>query len=227
MQTRKMPHMIRKFLTFILIIFALSTQANADFVQVDKKIVILIDTSGSMNPLKFRWQLNGYADALLQPEISQAIDQGHFKKIAVAVIQFSSNTYLSIDWTIIDTTNIHHFSDQVRNIIREQNRMTGLGLGLNHAREMIQDTKIQSTQTIILVSGDGKNNISIPAWPLSEEISTFLKVTIVGVIIPGEWNLKEFFEQKVIAGPGKFLVEANSSEDFTQALIQLFRLNER
>jgi hypothetical protein len=220
--------MIRILLTMILLLGTLLPIHAEDLVQVDKKIVLLLDASGSMSTQAFKWQLDGYADALDHPSILTALNASTHKKIAITVLQFSSNVFLSLDWTIVDSDNINDFADQVRSIERAQYLSTAIGNGLNVARKMIQESPhIQATQTIILVSGDGVNNHGIPAWPISQEISEYLKVTIVGVVIPiPRQDVPKFYRTYVTFGPGNFIQIAEDSNDFKKALLNVLTLND-
>jgi len=201
--------------------------ASAPPPVVDKRIILLIDSSRSMTDEAYSWQLNGFANAFLTPESMEAIARGRNGSIAVALIQFSSRTAVSLDWTIVDTTSVDDFAAKLRVVPRFTPDSTSIGVGLNRARQLIQRTDIQSSQTIIMVSGDGPNNVGFPPYPISEEISSWLKTTIVGIALesPDEFELETYYRKFITRGPGNFVAWARTEDDLRDALVRVLTLN--
>ena len=195
--------------------------------MVDKRIILLIDSSRSMTDEHYSWQLNGFADAFLSDETIEAIAEGKNSSIAMALVQFSSRVSVSLDWTIVDPSNIEAFAAKLRTVPRFRPDSTSIGLGLSKAGQMIEKTKIQAVQTIIIVSGDGPNNVGFPPYPISEEISSWLKTTIVGIALESaeEYELETYYRKFVARGPGNFVVWARSEEDLKNALVRVLTLN--
>lgn len=195
--------------------------------MVDKRIILLIDSSRSMTDEHYSWQLNGFADAFLSDESIEAIAEGKNSSIAMALVQFSSRVSVSLDWTIVDPSNIEAFAAKLRTVPRFRPDSTSIGLGLSKAGQMIEKTKIQAVQTIIIVSGDGPNNVGFPPYPISEEISSWLKTTIVGIALESveEYELETYYRKFVARGPGNFVVWARSEEDLKNALVRVLTLN--
>jgi|GEM_PF-6654406 len=195
---------------------------------VDKRIILLIDSSKSMTDQHYSWQLNGFADAFLSPESLRAIESGKNGSVAVGLIQFSSRAVISMDWTIVTPQTVADFAAELRTIPRFAPDSTSIGLGLNRARMMIQGTDIQSAQTIIMVSGDGPNNVGFAPWPISEEISSWLKTTIVGIALESNegFELETYYRKFVTRGPGNFIAWARSEDDLRNALVRVLTLND-
>lgn len=196
---------------------------------VDKRIILLIDSSKSMTDEHYSWQLNGFADAFLSADSIAAIAEGKNASIAMALVQFSSRVSVSLDWTIVTPDNIEAFAAKLRTIPRFRPDSTSIGLGLSKAGQMIQRTEIQSSQTIIMVSGDGPNNVGFPPYPISEEISSWLKTTIVGIALESadEYELETYYRKFVARGPGNFVVWARSEDDLRNALVRVLTLNNK
>jgi len=196
---------------------------------VDKRIILLIDSSKSMTDEHYSWQLNGFADAFLSADSIAAIAEGKNASIAMALVQFSSRVSVSLDWTIVTPDNIEVFAAKLRTIPRFRPDSTSIGLGLSKAGQMIQRTEIQSSQTIIMVSGDGPNNVGFPPYPISEEISSWLKTTIVGIALESadEYELETYYRKFVARGPGNFVVWARSEDDLRNALVRVLTLNNK
>lgn len=196
--------------------------------QVDKKIVLAIDVSGSITPKMYNWQIQGYANALRSPQIAKSISNGHFGRVAFAVIQFSTNTFLMVDWKIVDQHNITELADSIESMSRQEKRQTGIGRALQFSKNLIRNSDIESLQTIIIMNGQDDQNVGIHPWPLSQQISEYLKVTIVGVVIPFRLRTKDpelFYRSYITFGPGNFVLIANDSADFEKGLTKVFKLN--
>ena len=196
--------------------------------QVDKKIVLAIDVSGSVNQEMYLWQIQGYADALRSAQVSQSIANGHFGKVAIAVIQFSTNAHLIVDWKIVDQNNIRDLAKSIESMSRQETSLTGIGRALQFSKDLILNSNIESLQTIIIMNGQDDQNVGVHPWPLSQQISEYLKVTIVGVVIPFQLRTKDpelFYRNYITFGPGNFVLIANKSEDFEKGLVKVFDLN--
>jgi hypothetical protein len=68
--------------------------------QVDLLLVLAMDVSRSMDQAKFQLQRQGYAAAISDPQVLQAIDSGPHQKIAICFIDWSGpfEQKLVIDW---------------------------------------------------------------------------------------------------------------------------------
>src|SRR5580700_9404770 len=67
-------------------VLALTVAASAALAapeQVDLKLVLAVDVSGSINDEELRVERDGTADAFLNPDVIQAIQSGALGKIAV------------------------------------------------------------------------------------------------------------------------------------------------
>src|SRR4029077_15941418 len=72
--------------------------------QTDLLLVLAMDVSRSMDQAKFLLQRQGYAAAISNPQVLNAIKSGPHQKIALCFIDWSGplEQKLVIDWTIID-----------------------------------------------------------------------------------------------------------------------------
>src|SRR6266849_10815908 len=72
--------------------------------QTDLLLVLAMDVSRSMDQAKFRLQREGYAAAISNPQVLNAIKSGAHQKIAICFIDWSGpgEQNLVIGWNIID-----------------------------------------------------------------------------------------------------------------------------
>src|SRR5512146_3338488 len=71
---------------------------------VDLLLVLAADVSRSVDATKFQLQREGYAAAIANPRVLEAIRSGRNRRIAVAFVEWSGfgNQKVVIDWTAID-----------------------------------------------------------------------------------------------------------------------------
>src|SRR5258707_12233163 len=84
--------------------------------EVDLLLVLSSDVSRSIDAPKFKLQRDGYAAAIINPRVIQAIGSGALGKIAVSFVEWSGvgAQKIVIDWTIIrDEATAKDFSAQV------------------------------------------------------------------------------------------------------------------
>src|SRR6201989_3011380 len=89
-------------LGLIALLGAAGTAARAQE-PVDLLLVLASDVSRSVDTRKFELQRQGYAAALSNPRVVEALRSGPHGKIAICFVEWSgqSSQKLVIDWTIV------------------------------------------------------------------------------------------------------------------------------
>src|ERR1700742_2829842 len=97
-----MTRVIRSIVIACAALLALSAPARAAE-GVDLLLVLASDVSRSVDTRKFQLQREGYAAALSNPRVIDAIKSGPHVRIAICFIEWSGATSqkLVIDWTIV------------------------------------------------------------------------------------------------------------------------------
>src|SRR6478735_10718808 len=97
-----MLHALRALLIAVVAI-ALAPLAQAAE-QVDLLLVFAADVSRSVDQPKFQLQREGYAAAISDKRVLEAITGGRNRRIAVSFVEWSgvSSQKVLIDWTVID-----------------------------------------------------------------------------------------------------------------------------
>jgi hypothetical protein len=196
--------------------------------QVDLKLVIATDVSGSINDEEARLQREGTAGAFLDADVVKAISNGSLGRIAVAMIDFSSPDYdkVIIDWHIIrDKASATTFAELVRDSPRTPGRRTSVSSALELGSLLIESSEkdIVATRKVIDVSGDGPNN---DGNPMRE---THDRVVGQGIVVNGLPimddnangyfpNLDKYYAACVAGGRGSFVVVVRSFKDFGAAM---------
>jgi Protein of unknown function (DUF1194) len=202
--------------------------------EVDLLLVLSSDVSRSIDAPKFKLQRDGYAAAIINPRVIQAIRSGALGKIAVSFVEWSGvgAQKVVIDWTIIqDEASAKDFSAQVIEAPRAFADRTSISGGIDFAMAQLARAPFRANRRTIDVSGDGTNNAGRDVTDARDEA---LKqgVTINGLVIlserPMSWNadhtnppggLDNYYRNNVMGGPGAFVLVAENFESFGQAIL--------
>ena len=104
--------------------------------RVDLLLALAMDVSRSMEQPKFLLQREGYAAAIANPQVLNAIKFGPHQRIAVCFIDWSGpdQQQIVIDWSVIDgVATARHFSDMIFKASRSFHESTAIGAGINFA----------------------------------------------------------------------------------------------
>ena len=127
-----MTHLRRSVLGVVALVLALCGAARAAE-QVDLLLVLASDVSRSVDTRKFQLQREGYAAALSNPRVIEAIKSGPHGRIAICFIEWSGATSqkLVIDWTMVsDLASARRIGDQMLELPRSFADRTSISAGL-------------------------------------------------------------------------------------------------
>jgi len=203
--------------------------------RVDLILALAADVSRSVDATKFHLQREGYAQAMTNPQVIEAIRSGATGRIAVCFIEWSgvSSQKLVIDWTrISDADSARQFSDGIVEAPRSFADRTAISGGIDFAMAQLERAPFEATRRAIDVSGDGTNNSGRDVASARDE-AVAKGVTINGLVIlsdaPLVWNpehtnppggLAEYYRRNVIGGSSAFVMVAQDFASFGQALIK-------
>jgi len=202
--------------------------APAAPIQVDLKLALATDVSGSVDNDEFRIQRQGTAEAFADPEVVKAIQSGSLGRIAVAMFDFSSPEFAQviIGWHVIsDRASAEAFANLIREAPRTPGRRTSVSSALELGTLLLESSEkdIIATRRVIDVSGDGPNNDGNPMTEVREK--TLAQGIIVnGLPIMDESgngyfpNLDKYYAACVAGGRGAFVVVVHSFKDFGAAM---------
>ncbi len=202
--------------------------------EVDLLLVLAADVSRSVDQPKFQLQREGYAAAISDPRVLEAITSGAKKRIAICFVEWSGMgaQKLVIDWTMIsDAASARQFGDQLLEAPRSFADRTSISGGIDFSLAQFERSPFESRRKTIDVSGDGTNNSGRDVTIARDE-AVAKGVTINGLVILSErplpWNpehtnppggLGNYFKQNVMGGPGAFVMVAENFGSFGMAII--------
>ena len=225
---------VRLLLAISTLIAAQMPLARAEE-DVDLLLVLAVDVSRSIDQPKFMLQRDGYAAAVSNRSVLEAIKSGPHQKIALAFAEWSGYgaQKLVIDWTVIDGLEAgRRFGDQIVEAPRSFADRTSISGGIDFAAAQLARAPFKAPRRVIDVSGDGTNNAGREVTAARDE-AVAKGILINGLVIltnnqllfnaehtnpPG--GLEKYYRDNVVGGPGAFVMVAEDFNAFGKAIIK-------
>jgi hypothetical protein len=202
--------------------------------NVDLLLVLAADVSRSIDAAKFQLQREGYAAAISDPRVLDAIRSGRNGRIGLSFVEWSGvgAQHVVIDWSAVgDTASAKDFGDRLSEAPRSFADRTSISGAIEFAMDHLSHAPFASARRTIDISGDGTNNAGRDVTALRDD-AVGKGVTINGLVIlsenPMSWNpdhtnppggLDNYYRNNVIGGPGAFVMVAQNFNSFGQAMI--------
>jgi hypothetical protein len=199
----------------------------------DLLLVLAADVSRSVDHQKFQLQREGYAAAMMNPRVIEAIRSGPHGRIAVSFVEWSGYGAQKtvIDWTLIgDVASARAFGDRIREAPRSFADRTSISGAIDFAVRQFDHAAYGAVRRVIDLSGDGTNNAGRDV-ALARNDAIAKGIVINGLVILSErpipWNpehtnppggLAQYYREKVTGGPGSFVMVAEDFKSFGRAL---------
>jgi hypothetical protein len=197
--------------------------ARAAELELDLKLVLAVDASGSVSTERFELQKQGYAQAFRDPRVLRAIGSLPSQAMAATMMQWTGPSLhvQVVPWTVLqDAASAGGFADRIAAAPR---RLFGGGTSISGAidegRRLMDTYPPQALRRVIDISGDGANNNGRRVSVARDE------AVADGVIINGlpilnvEPDLDEHYRNQVIGGPGSFLIAIDNYGQFAEAIV--------
>lgn len=194
--------------------------------DTDLELVLLADASGSIDAREIAFQRQGYAEAITDPEVLSAIANTAYGTIAVIYVEWAANQAVVADWTLIDgPDSAQAFAAELLSKPRQAYGRNAIGAALLEGLRLMDTNAHDGWRRVIDFSGDSANNWSGPS--IAEARTTVLAagVTINALPIlrpddPGRAHggLEAMYEERIIGGPGAFVVTAEDRASFAAAV---------
>ncbi|MFC3613042.1 DUF1194 domain-containing protein [Lutimaribacter marinistellae] len=180
----------------------------------DLALALAVDVSGSVDSEEFRIQMDGLAEGLRDPLVSEALVRG---RANLMLVQWTGTARqrITIPWTPIESfADLEAFAQAVANDPRVwRNYSTAIGEALGLVLTAF-DEGPDCTRRLIDVSGDGPSNEGIEPASLHPELRA-RGITVNAIAIEeSEPDLTAYFFENVITGEGAFVVSAAGFRDY-------------
>ena len=225
---------VRLLLAISTLIAAQMPLARAEE-DVDLLLVLAVDVSRSIDQPKFMLQRDGYAAAVSNRSVLEAIKSGPHQKIALAFAEWSGYgaQKLVIDWTVIDGLEAgRRFGDQIVEAPRSFADRTSISGGIDFAAAQLARAPFKAPRRVIDVSGDGTNNAGREVTAARDEavakgnlINGLVILTNNQLLFNAEHTnppggLEKYYRDNVVGGPGAFVMVAEDFNAFGKAIIK-------
>jgi hypothetical protein len=203
--------------------------------KVDLLLVLAADVSRSVDARKFQLQRSGYAAAISDRRVLDAIRAGRNGRIGLLFMEWSGvgNQQVVIDWSLIDGPKAAQaFGDRLLESPRAFADRTSISGGIDAAVAQFARAPFTSERQTIDVSGDGTNNAGRDVT-LARDAALRAGININGLVILSEqplaWNpehtnppggLAKYYQDNVTGGSGSFVMEAKDFNSFGDAIIK-------
>jgi hypothetical protein len=223
-QAAVMPNRCRMSLALVVLATVLfGGQAHAQ-TEVDLKLALMVDASGSVDRYRFELQKRGYVAALRNPRVLGAVMGGRTQSIAISMVQWTGPFLQSVvlPWTVIkDEASMKTAAAVIENTPRQLfGGGTSISGAIDYAMAMFPQAPFKSERQVIDISGDGSNNGGRSVIRARDE-AVAKDVTINGLpILAVEPYLDQYYRDYVIGGPGAFMIVAKDFESFADAILK-------
>jgi Protein of unknown function (DUF1194) len=190
--------------------------------QADLALVLAVDVSSSVDETRFQLQREGIAEGLLSQSVLEAVVGGPYKTIELAIVEWSEDQTVLVDWTIIRN---HADLNAVAQALRSQARpgvgwKTDIGGAITKGVALFDSAPLPADRKIIDVSGDGQQNQGKIAAERARDAAVGKEITINGLPITSgdEPEVDRWYRDHVVGGTGAFVVVANGHDNFADAM---------
>jgi hypothetical protein len=213
----------------LMLVVSACLAPTASAKDLDLELVLLADATGSIDADEIRFQRKGYADAITDPLVLSAIQNGAYGKIAVTYVEWGDfdSQDVVVDWSIIDgPQSADTFAAELMAQPRRAFGRNAIGAALLKGKELIEGNDINGVRRVIDLSADSANNWNGPTIEAARAEVLASRIVINGLAVlcrhcsgrPASYNLEDAFAARIIGGPGSFVVTADSSATFADAV---------
>jgi hypothetical protein len=215
----------------LMALLAASSPGLAQQQKVDVEIVFLADASLSIDHAEIKFQRSGHATAIQDPDVLAAIARGIRGRIAISFMEWADehSQAVVVPWTLIDgARSAKAFAQALMAAPRTSFGMNAIGSALAAGHATLLNNQFDGFRKVIDFAGDSANSYS--GVPIAVARAAALKagITINGLAIacradncsgqPVTYDLKTAFAQRIIGGPGSFVVSVDSRAGFADAV---------
>lgn len=222
-----MHRIIRPLIAALAMLVMAAAPLRAE--AVDLELVLLADSTGSIDDREIAFQRRGYAEALASADVLDAIRSGAHQRIAVTYVEWGSfdSQDIVVPWTVIDgEATARAFGQALVAAPRRASGRNAIGQALVFGKALIETNAHEGYRKVIDLSADSANSWNGIPLSLAREQVVAAGITINGLAIlcrfcsgrPVTYDLEKAFEDTIIGGPDAFVVTADDMQQFSTAV---------
>jgi len=218
--------MIARILLLLLLLLTTSAAMAQTQREAGLELVLLADASGSIDAEELAFQRQGYALAMTDSQVIEAIRNSIYGNVAITYVEWASNTAVVVDWMIIDSPETaQDFAQALIGLPRRAVGSNAIGGALLDAMDMIQNNDIFAPRAVIDFSGDSIWNSSGPSIESAraQVLAAGMTINALPILRPEDGrragvDLEAEYAARIIGGPGAFMVTAEGRASFAQTV---------
>jgi hypothetical protein len=206
----------------VLVVMTVATRSGS---CVSTALVLAADGSGSISDEEYEFQKSAIVSAFRDATVLSAIRSAGSVAVATVFWGDGENRSQQLGWFVMDGLKPSEpFSRDMERHQRTAGGANAIGGGRWTARGLLDAPPLCAQKLIVDISGDGKETISpkrrkwfslLQARGRAEKMGA----TINGLVISDEeTGLADYYNQKVIMGPNRFVMDITKFEDFAKAI---------
>jgi hypothetical protein len=227
--------MKRMLATLALFGLCLATAAPARAETVDVLLVLAADVSRSIDDGEFDLQRKGYARAMSDPRVIDAIVGGKNHGIAVTFVEWAGDQEEKtvVDWSVVrDEEGAGAVGAAILAAPRSFLGRTSISGAIDYSVAQFGSAPAQGVKRVIDISGDGNSNSGREVTQARDD-AVAKGITVNGLAIinnaanPGfafhthpPGGLPNYYKENVIGGTGAFLVVVENFGTFADAIVK-------
>ena len=197
--------------------------------EVDLELVLLADATGSIDDAEIAFQRQGYAEAITDPSVIAALEDTVTGRIAVTYVEWAhaASQDVVVGWTVIDgAESAAAFAEALLIPPRRAFGSNAIGAALLFGKTLIEGNLFDGLRRVIDLSADSAANSSGPPIEVARDEVVAAGITINGLAVlcrhcsgrPISYDLEAAFTERLIGGPGAFVITADSEATFSDAV---------
>ncbi len=217
-------------LASILVLALPLVPVSAQAAEVDAEICLAADGSGSITAEEFTFQRRGYAAAIMDRRVLDAIGQGIRGRVAIAHMEWGGpeSMHKIVEWRVIsDEASARQYGNDLLAAPRMARGYNSISNAILFCKAWMEENGIEAPRKVIDVSGDAGQRGGVPLDVARQEVLN------AGIIINGlalhfrgggmsgplGQPLLRHFQQDLIGGPGAFALAVEEPSKFVESLV--------
>ncbi len=220
----RLPEMMR-IVSGVLALTFLPDVARASC--ADLALVLAIDASGSIGPEEYALQQAGYAAAFQSGRVQRALALAGRVDVAVVVWGDVEIAPQILGWHRMQgAADAAVLAARIAGMVRTVTGDTGIGGGLSAALDLLQRPGQCAGRALVNISGDGKETVAARPRRHLPLATARARAAAMGVtvnalaITTDDPELAGWYRDKVIVGPGAFVMQVVGFDTFAEAIIE-------
>lgn len=213
----------------IVAMFSLAVPALAQE-PVDLELVLAADGSGSIDDAELALQREGYARAVSNPRVLEALTGGIYGKSVIAYVEWgdASSQHTIVDWTVIDgPESAAAFGSALVAAPRAAWGFNSISNAIVYSQNLIETNPYRGLRRIIDISADAGNIGGVPlSVARGNAVATGITINGLAISRPGSTrplravSLEAEFRERIIGGAGAFVVTVDETISFAEAVLK-------